>query len=409
MNWWSKAVSAGLVMPTFAHETDITPPGSYSISPADFNKWVNGYTASGIQITSFSDWYLTNLNSGDGQATNIQANDQTATFTMSTNGARCFVNVDYHATAMTVVTDNGGGTVPYTVQPDGSISFWTQNGHTYTIGQPVTQMYQLTVVSAQGSPTPAVGTYSYLVGTTVSASVSSPVVSGGFSYTCTGFTGTGSAPSGTGTSTSFTISATSSLTWNWVKNDVQAPTISNIVPASASSTVYTKGTTYTQAFGASYADNIAVTSVKITLDGVDVTSAWKASLTGFSNSTSLSVASHTVVLTVSDAAGNKATQTWTVNVKKDTTAPTISGYVNNQRIRSGATITITITDTQSGVNMSTLKVLIDNVDVTSKVTKNSKGFVIPASLLVRGTHTISVSVSDMVNNTGSAKWTVTVR
>jgi hypothetical protein len=173
--------------------------------------------------------------------------------------------------------------------------------------------------------------------------------------------------------------------------------------------VYTKGTTYTQAFGAIYADNIAVTSVKITLDGVDVTSAWKASLTGFSNSTSLSVASHTVVLTVSDAAGNKATQTWTVNVKKDTTAPTISGYVNNQRIRSGATITITITDTQSGVNMSTLKVLIDNVDVTSKVTKNSKGFVIPASLLVRGTHTISVSVSDMVNNTGSAKWTVTVR
>ena len=58
--------------------------------------------------------------------------------------------------------------------------------------------------------------------------------------------------------------------------------------------------------------------------------------------------------------------------------------------------------------MNTLKVLIDNVDVTSKVTKNSKGFVIPASLLIRGTHTISVSVSDMVNNTGSAKWTVTV-
>ena len=409
MTWWSKAATAGLVMPTFVHETDITPPGPYSLSLADFKKWVNAYTASGIQITSFSDWYLTNLNAGDGQATNIVANDQTATFTMSTNGARCYVNVNYHATALTVVTDQGAGSVPYTVQSDGSISFWTQNGHTYSIGQPVTQQYQLTVISAQGSPSPAVGTYSYLTGTTVSASVTSPVVSGGFSYACTGFTGTGSAPSGTGTSTSFTISATSTLTWNWVKSDAQAPTISNTVPASASSTVYTKGTTYTQTFSAMYTDNIAVTSVKITLDGTDVTSAWKASLTGFSNSTALSVNSHTVVLTVSDAAGNQATQTWTVNVKKDTTAPTISGYVNNQRLRLGATITITITDTQSGVNMNTLKVLIDNVDVTSKVTKNSKGFVIPASQLIRGTHTISVSVNDTVNNTGSAKWTVIVR
>jgi hypothetical protein len=74
----------------------------------------------------------------------------------------------------------------------------------------------LTVVSTYDSPIPS-GTTSYLVGTSVTASVTSPM-SGptGTQYVCTGWTGTGDVPaSGTGTTLTFTITQNSTITWNW--------------------------------------------------------------------------------------------------------------------------------------------------------------------------------------------------
>jgi hypothetical protein len=78
--------------------------------------------------------------------------------------------------------------------------------------------FNLNVASAQGTPTPAVGNHLYNNGSSVTASVASPVPAGaGQQYRCTGWTGTGSVPSsGTTTSVTFTISQTSSITWNWV-------------------------------------------------------------------------------------------------------------------------------------------------------------------------------------------------
>jgi hypothetical protein len=145
MPWWMSATAAGLVMPAFTHETDINPPIPYSLNLIDFKKWVDGYTTSGIKITSFYDWYMTNLNTGDAQATNVISNGQAASFTMSTNGARCYTNVNYHATISTVISDQSTGPITYTVEPDGSISFWTENGHSYTI---VSESSQPTLPSA---------------------------------------------------------------------------------------------------------------------------------------------------------------------------------------------------------------------------------------------------------------------
>jgi hypothetical protein len=78
---------------------------------------------------------------------------------------------------------------------------------------------QLTVISAHGSPTPPVGTSTYFVGTTITASVTPPVVFGptGTEYVCTGWTGTGDVPaSGTGTTVTFTLTKDPTLTWNWL-------------------------------------------------------------------------------------------------------------------------------------------------------------------------------------------------
>jgi len=74
----------------------------------------------------------------------------------------------------------------------------------------------LTVVSAYDSPNPS-GTTSYTPGTSVTASVTSPVAGPtGYRYVCTGWTGTGDVPSsGTGTTVTFTINQDSGITWNW--------------------------------------------------------------------------------------------------------------------------------------------------------------------------------------------------
>jgi len=75
--------------------------------------------------------------------------------------------------------------------------------------------YYLTVSSAYDSPTPTSGWFD--AGTSVTASVTSPVSGGsGVQYVCTGWSGSGSVPSsGTGTSVTFTINAPSSITWKW--------------------------------------------------------------------------------------------------------------------------------------------------------------------------------------------------
>jgi uncharacterized repeat protein (TIGR02543 family) len=69
------------------------------------------------------------------------------------------------------------------------------------------------------SPSPTVGTTSYLVGDTVTASVTTPADDNGLGtrYTCPGYTGTGDlAAGGSDSSVSFTITQPTSITWDWI-------------------------------------------------------------------------------------------------------------------------------------------------------------------------------------------------
>ncbi len=174
---------------------------------------------------------------------------------------------------------------------------------------------------------------------------------------------------------------TSTQTWTVNVRDIGVPVISNISPTSSSLTLYTRGRSATQTFAALYSDNLAITSAIVTLDGKSVTSTWGVSTSGFSFSASLAVGSHTIILTVSDAAGNKATQTWSVTEVKDTKAPTIS-VIADQKITYGTGITVVITDSQSGVNWDSLKVSMDNKDITASA-KTLTGFTIPSTLLTK--------------------------
>jgi PKD repeat protein len=111
------------------------------------------------------------------------------------------------------VPSSGTGTsTTFTITQDSTITWiWPTPG-------PCT----LSVSSAHDSPNPSNGAHQYQSGSPVTCSVSSPVVEGGITYTCSGWSGTGSVPSsGTGTSVTFTISQDSSITWNWQGRVIQ--------------------------------------------------------------------------------------------------------------------------------------------------------------------------------------------
>jgi peptidoglycan/xylan/chitin deacetylase (PgdA/CDA1 family) len=79
-----------------------------------------------------------------------------------------------------------------------------------------TVQWSLTVASDHGSPDPAVGVNYYDDGSSVTASVPSPVTVGSLIWTCTGWTGTGSVPAtGSSATVPFAISADSTITWLW--------------------------------------------------------------------------------------------------------------------------------------------------------------------------------------------------
>ena len=74
----------------------------------------------------------------------------------------------------------------------------------------------LTVSSAFGTASPAIGTGLVAYGDLVSASVVAPAADNGTRRVCTGWTGTGSVPEeGTASAVQFVMTKTSTLAWNW--------------------------------------------------------------------------------------------------------------------------------------------------------------------------------------------------
>ncbi len=107
------------------------------------------------------------------------------------------------------------------VGPTNKYTFDNVTGnHTIEASFVVDTYYDLTVYSAQGTPTPA-GNSAYAFNTNVSCSVSGSydIVGGTTQYVCTGWAGSGSVPlNGGTTNVDFVITENSSLKWLWETN-----------------------------------------------------------------------------------------------------------------------------------------------------------------------------------------------
>ena len=194
--------------------------------------------------------------------------------------------------------------------------------------------------------------------------------------------------------------STSTYAWSFsvLAADTTAPVISNPAPAATAT-----GLTGV-VLSADYADGgsgIDPSSVVMTLDGVTVPGTATAAAVSF-NAPSLSVGTHLVSVDVKDLAGNAAQQLhWAFTAQAaDSTAPAsdiVSPLGATLNSVTGTVIAASLTDSASGVDVSSIVMTVDGAIVTPTVATAGLVSYSPVSLLP-GTHHISVDVKDLAGN-----------
>jgi len=195
--------------------------------------------------------------------------------------------------------------------------------------------------------------------------------------------------------------------WSFIV-DSTPPIITDLHPPDGSIT-----NDNTPNINANYSDSsgINASSVLLEVDGIDITLSAVVTAIGVSYipGTVLSDNLHTVYLEVKDIYGNLATVSWSFTV--DTSPPTITNLrppdlstTNN----SIPTISADYSDL-SGINVSSVVLRVDGIDVTSSTTITASGVsYLPGATLSDSTHTVYLEVKDNVDNLESVTWSFTV-
>jgi parallel beta-helix repeat protein len=231
-------------------------------------------------------------------------------------------------------------------------------------------------------------------------------VTAGAAISESGFSWTGSLPDGVRSvqvSVSDTLGNEASASWAFTI-DTAAPEVTGVAPANGAAMNNSR-----PAISASFSDatsGINAASARLLINGTDVTALATVTASGISYTPSAALpdGAATVVIRVSDNAGNEATatSTWTVDTKAPP-APT-SPLANGSTVSAGP---FQFNASFSGVGPlpGSVHLLIDGVDVTSNATVTPTGITYSGTLPA-GSHTITLVVTDAAGNPTSASWTV---
>jgi hypothetical protein len=186
-----------------------------------------------------------------------------------------------------------------------------------------------------------------------------------------------------------------------VTGDVAAPTVTITSPGS--------GATVSSAINVavSTSDNVGVTSVSLSIDaGSAVSTSTASPFTNTWNSASVANGTHTLKVTATDAAGNKATNSIQVNVNNvapgDITSPVVS--IINPTDQSSVTGTVAVSMSASdNVGVSSVSISIDNTVVST-----STSYSWNTSNFSAGLHTVTATAKDAAGNQNNKSVTVTV-
>jgi hypothetical protein len=124
---------------------------------------------------------------------------------------------------------------------------------------------------------------------------------------------------------------------------------------------------------------------------------------------SLDQGDHSVVVVLRDARGNATTTEFTFLVEIDVVPPSIaglspSGFVGSLR----PLVSATYSDNLSGVDAGSVVIKVDDRAVTPQTRDASHVMYRPGNDLEPGEHTVSIDVSDGMDNTATAEWAFTI-
>ena len=185
-NFWSSMSAAGVVIPSFTHELDITPAVNYSVSPGNFSSFLSNCVSRSVKIVGFREYWEIAQNSCHTVISNVLSDPGVSlSFTIIANvggKSRLFVNAPW----ANVVRDSSGDNVPYEVSGSGIVVeagvgeyFVSNEGSTTNTdvtpptrpvvsddGESTTDLTQLHASWSSSDAESGVIEYSYAIGTT---------------------------------------------------------------------------------------------------------------------------------------------------------------------------------------------------------------------------------------------------
>jgi hypothetical protein len=195
--------------------------------------------------------------------------------------------------------------------------------------------------------------------------------------------------------------------WTFTVNDAVAPVLSDVRPDPAASS-----SDATPAISVAVADagvGVDPASIRMTVDGVDVSAqgSYAAGRFSYTPASDLAFGTHTVSVSAGDTAGNRsAPLSWSFDVA-DETPPAVTDRtpLAGSTVPGASAIGFDLRDTGSGVDPATLHVLVDGSDVTSWGTFAAGQFRYAPGSLAAGVHTVSVTAADRAGNVaGPIEW-----
>lgn len=153
-------------------------------------------------------------------------------------------------------------------------------------------------------------------------------------------------------------------------------------------------------------------SICAKLDGKNISFIYNSATGVLSyNASKLTKGNHVFEVKASDLAGNAANpyfkKTFTVNLDKDNIGPVISNItpLNDSTVNTATPrISFNIKDDNSGVNASTVTVLIDGKKINSYFDEASGyGYALPTGSIAYGSHTVEICAKDKASNISDKK------
>jgi hypothetical protein len=162
----------------------------------------------------------------------------------------------------------------------------------------------------------------------------------------------------------------------------------------------------TPTIAAAYSDpsGIDLDSVTLTLNGAVMTDATVgASMVSYTPVSPLKAGvTYTVKVSVKDTAGAAAEAMWTFGL--ETVAPSITDTTPSAVDETGTpVVSARFSDTGTGVNTGSVKLMLDKKGVDAQVTGSSVSYT-PADVLATGKHVVDLTVADVAGNVAEHTW-----